>query len=140
MCIECDKLRLIYGKSKLTERQKVQLALLLSSYDFTCGSPLTPPQHSLHGKLVTKMNINCGSPMEIAYYSSSTGRRDSCYYCGATEAETNMELKKNLKQSYHYVKLARTWDDKLLPYDPMAKNQKNKNIISLFLQAIDNIL
>lgn len=68
MCIECDKPRLIYGKSKLTERQKVQLALLLSSYDFTCGSPLTPPQHSLHGKLVTKMNINCGSPMEIAYY------------------------------------------------------------------------
>lgn len=97
MCIECDKPRLIYGKSKLTERQKVQLALLLSSYDFTCGSPLTPPQHSLHGKLVTKMNINCGSPMEIAYYSSSTGRRDICYYCGATEAETNMELKKEFK-------------------------------------------
>lgn len=36
MCIECDKPRFIYGKSKLTERQKVQLALLLSSYDFTC--------------------------------------------------------------------------------------------------------
>lgn len=44
MCIECNKPGLIYGKSKVTERQKVQLALLLSNYDFTCGSSLTPPQ------------------------------------------------------------------------------------------------
>lgn len=132
MCIECDKLRLIYGKSKLTERQKVQLALLLSSYDFTCGSPLTPPQHSLHGKLVTKMNINCGSPMEIAYYSSSTGRRDICYYCGATEAETNMELKKNLKQSYHYVKLARTWSNNHYLTTPWQRIKKIKTLLAYF--------
>lgn len=92
MCIECNKPGLIYGKSKVTDRQKVQLALLLSNYDFTCGSSLTPPQQYLHGKRVTKMNIYCGSPMDIAYFSSSTGRRDICYYCGATETETNIEL------------------------------------------------
>lgn len=86
------------------------------------------------------MNINCGSPMEIAYYSSSTDRRDICYFCGATEAETNMELKKEFKTVLPLCKTCKDMGQQSLPYDPMAKNQKNKNIISLFLQAIDNIL
>ena len=42
-CTECEKPRLIYGKSKLTERQEVQLAILLSDFEYTCGSPVTPP-------------------------------------------------------------------------------------------------
>ena len=72
------------------------------------------------------MSINCGSPMEAAYYSSSLGRRDICYYCGATDAETNKELRKNSEQSYHSVKPARTSANKLLPCDQMSKNPKSK--------------
>lgn len=51
----------------------------------------------MYGKFVIKMNINCGSLMEIVYYSFLIGRRDICYYCGVIEVEINMELKKEFK-------------------------------------------
>jgi len=41
-CTECGKQRVMYGKSKQTERYKSQLGLLLSEYQYTCGAPLTP--------------------------------------------------------------------------------------------------
>jgi hypothetical protein len=77
-CKECERPRLIYGKSMLTERHKVQLALLLSNYEFTCGSPITPPDHPLHvalqkhhqiilymwlSKNTTRSSFTCGSPI-----------------------------------------------------------------------------
>ena len=42
-CIECRKPRvLIYATSKLTKRQQTQFAVLLSEFDYTCGSGITP--------------------------------------------------------------------------------------------------
>ena len=85
-CKECEKRRLIYGKSKLTGRHKVQLALLLLNYEFTCGFPITPPDHPLHGKLLVQLNIDCSSCMETSYYSSNLARLDVClYYCGGIQ-------------------------------------------------------
>ena len=41
-CTECGKQRVMYGKSKQTERYNSQLGLLLSEYQYTCGAPLSP--------------------------------------------------------------------------------------------------
>ncbi|XP_078327779.1 uncharacterized protein LOC144623250 [Crassostrea virginica] len=126
-CTECDKPRLIYGKNKLTERQKVQLAILLSDFKYTCGSPVTPPEHALHGKLFTRMNIHCGSPMEVAYYSSSIGRRDICYYCGATDAEANVELKKEFKTVLPLCQTCKDIGRQVATLRPYGKKSKKVN-------------
>lgn len=98
ICKECEKPRLIYGKSKLNERQKVQLALLLSEYEYSCGSPITTPGHNLHGKLLVRLNIDCSSCMETSYYSANLDRLDICYYCGASGAEIDNDLKKTVQK------------------------------------------
>ncbi len=43
-CIECQKPRVVYSKSKVTERQTTQCALMMSEYDYTCGAPICPHQ------------------------------------------------------------------------------------------------
>jgi hypothetical protein len=98
-CVECLKPRVIYGKLKLSGRQELQLAELLSEFNYSCGAPLTPPGYSLHGKTTVKLGINCSSPLEVAYYSSSQvlGPTDICYYCGKDGASFDIALKERFK-------------------------------------------
>lgn len=96
-CVERLKLRVIYGKLKLSGRQELLLAELKSEYSYTCGAPLTPPGHSLHGKTTLKLGIDCSSPLEITYYSSSLGPTDLCYYCGTDGASFDVSLKQKFK-------------------------------------------
>ena len=45
VCKECEKPRLIYGKSKFAERhEKMQLDPILSEFAHSCGSPITIPE------------------------------------------------------------------------------------------------
>lgn len=95
-CSECGKPRILYAKSKLTERYKFQLA---SEYGYTRAAPLTPLDHVLHGKLFSRLNIDFGSPMESAYYSAihyhpAIAQLDRCFYCGVMWAVVDTELKK----------------------------------------------
>ncbi|MES9904556.1 MAG: hypothetical protein ABW168_18000, partial [Sedimenticola sp.] len=104
-CSECSKHRLIYSKLKLDLRYRVQIELLLLEYDYTCGSAVTPPGHGLHGKIFTRLNIDCASPMETAYYSSihyssEIARADCCYYCGDVGATVDQDLKLKFKTVY----------------------------------------
>ena len=96
-CVECRKPRFLYSKSKLTERQRVQLVLALSEHDYTCESPPTSPSHGLHGKVYMRLNINCENPIEIPYYSTDIGRHDLCCYCAADSISVDQELKKQFK-------------------------------------------
>jgi len=96
-CIDCRKPRVIYSKTKLTDRQKMQLALLMSQYDYTCGSPATPPTHTLHGKVLTRLTLTCESTIEIPYYSAEIGRKDVCCYCASEGATVDDNLKKQFK-------------------------------------------
>ena len=73
-CVECQKTRVVYGRSQLSEWQKTMFAMLLSQLDYTCGSHITPPSHSLHGIVVVRMDINCSNPVEASFYSSALGQ------------------------------------------------------------------
>ena len=92
-CVESRKPCVLYSRFELTERQQTTLVMLLSGYDYTCGAPITPPKHSLHGKVVTRKNIICALPVEIPSYGTDFGRNDICCHCGNEEAETNLLLK-----------------------------------------------
>ena len=96
-CVECSKPRVIYAKSRLTDRQKMQLALSLSEFEYSCGAPATIPTHSLHGKVFTRLNINCESIIELPYYSASIGRSDLCCFCASEGASIDQELKTKFK-------------------------------------------
>ena len=96
-CVDCIKPRIIYSKSKLTERQKVQLALTLSEYEYTCGSPVIPPAHTLSGKVFTRLSLTCESIIELPYYSAAIARIDLCCYCAAESTNVDQELKKRFK-------------------------------------------
>ena len=72
-CVECRKTRVAYVRRQLSERQKTTFAMLLSQFDYTCGSHITPPSHSLHGVVVVRMDMNCTSRIEAPFYSSAMG-------------------------------------------------------------------
>ena len=93
-CTECRKPRVVYAKSKLTERQQTQLLLLLSSFDYTCGSPVTPPEHNLSKVVCIRTNITCASSVEVPYYSAALWRNDICCHCANGEAETDTAITK----------------------------------------------
>ena len=96
-CIECQKPRVIYSKSKLTERQAMQCALMLSEYDYSCGSPVCPPHNPLLGKVFSRLTMTCESFIENSYYGSDVGRKDVCCVCGGADATVDQELKKRYK-------------------------------------------
>ena len=97
-CTECEKPRLIYSKFRLSERQSVQMLTLLSEYDYVCGAPVTVPEGNLHGKIFTRLNIDCSRPLETCFYSSDLDqRKDVCYYCGQSGAEIDEGLKEKFK-------------------------------------------
>ena len=61
--IECQKPRVVYSKSKLTERQAMQCALMMSEYDYCCGSPICPPKHPLMGKFLLVLQLHASLPL-----------------------------------------------------------------------------
>ena len=77
--------------------RKTTVAMLLSLFDYTCGSHITPPSHSLHGVVVVMMEINCSSPIEAPFYSSAWDEGTFTRYCGADGAERDVKLKQSFK-------------------------------------------
>ena len=98
-CVECRKPRVIYAKNRLTERQNTQLAILLSDMEYSCGSHITAPEDPLHGKIHIRLGLQCGTPVEIPYYSSDIGVKNLCCFCAAP----NGEVKRDLRQKYKTV-------------------------------------
>jgi hypothetical protein len=96
-CVECAKPRLIYSKNRIGERQKTQIAEVISEYEYSCGSPLSPPDHPICGKLFVRLGITCESLLELAYYASNIGRTDLCCYCANENAQIDLDLKKSFK-------------------------------------------
>lgn len=91
-CEECSKPRMFYSRLKLSSRQSLQLSLVLSELDYTCGSPLLPESHSLSKTVQARLAISCGDAIEFTFYSSAMGRADTCSYCGSLGASLDHDL------------------------------------------------
>jgi hypothetical protein len=95
-CVECRKPRVVYASSGAwCTRYKLEMAILLSENDYTCGAPLTPPGHVLHGKIYSRLEMTCESYIELSYYSSSNeiGKKPGlCCYCAADNTQRDSAL------------------------------------------------
>lgn len=96
-CVECKKPRVIYSKNKLTERQQMQLIILLTEHDYTCGCFVTVPGNSLHNKVHVRLGITCGTPVELAFYRSSFAKTDLCCICASGSAFIDEKLRECFK-------------------------------------------
>ena len=95
VCTECRKPRVVYCKQKMSSRQEVTFTITVSSYDYSCGAPLTPPDSPLHGKFVTRQALTCNTPVELAYYSDNLrSPKDVCAQCGEGDGVVDVQLKK----------------------------------------------
>jgi len=61
-------------------------------HSFLCGMQPFDDDHPLHGVLVTRSNITCGSPVEFEYYSTQTKRATwfdatTCAWCAGVHGE-----------------------------------------------------
>lgn len=99
VCIECNKPRVVYSRTKLSQRAQLSLAVALSEFEYTCGSHLFPPTVSpaLRRDVAVRDNLQCAMPIELPYYAAELGRKDLCAYCGDPNAETDAELKLKYK-------------------------------------------
>ena len=70
---------------------------MFSEYEYSCGSEVVPPEHSLHNKVFVRTTLTCESRVESSYYSSDIGRKDTCCFCACPEAEVDGDLKKQYK-------------------------------------------
>lgn len=95
-CVDCRKPRVVYANScTWISKFKLDLALLLSEYDYTCGAVITPPGHPLHGKVFTRIEMTCESYIELAFYSTSNnvGKKPGlCCYCAAENTPRDLDL------------------------------------------------
>ena len=96
-CVDCRKPRVVHSTTRLSERQKLGLAIVFSEYEYSCGSEVVPPEHSLHNKVFVRTTLTCESRVESSYYSSDIGRKDTCCFCACPEAEVDGDLKKQYK-------------------------------------------
>ena len=75
----------------------MQLAMIFSETEYTCGSPAVPPDHVLHKKVEARINLACGDMVEMSYYASKIGRSDICCYCGCKGAPQEAALLNKFK-------------------------------------------
>ena len=80
-CQECAKPRCIYANHELTSRQETKLVTVISEDQYTCGAPLIEPGDAFYRVTQCRLNITCGDPIEMSYYSSKFCR-EICCYCG----------------------------------------------------------
>ena len=88
---------MIYSKPALSSRERLSLSILLSEHDYTCGSAVTIPSSTLHGRVFVRLPLSCDDSVELPYYSSRVGRMDVCGHCGNGDATVDQSLKKDYK-------------------------------------------
>ena len=98
-CSECLKPRCLYSKTSLSSGQLNQLSTELEQCEYSCGSPLLPPESSLHAMVFVRLALQCSDPVEFSYYSSKLPLHGVCCHCGCNEASKPQEY----LQKYHTI-------------------------------------
>lgn len=86
ICSECSKPRCIFSNNKLSAQEQCLLDQVKENNDYSCGSPLVPPEHDLHGKVFVRILQRCSDHIELAYYSCKQAYDGVCCYCTSSDA------------------------------------------------------
>ena len=131
-CVECTKPRCIYSKQQLTDREKREVRRIMRSYDFHCGCMVTPNISFLSGVIFTRLELNCSSPIEWAYYGSSVrnAQKNLCSHCGKNSGSVDPELKKYYRTVLPICDGCKVSKDpmKRMPYKTAAAQRSIKNM------------
>ena len=57
-CTECHKFRCIYSEKQLTIQQTSNLQIAIQTWDYTCGAPIFPAEHSLYNIIFVREKIS----------------------------------------------------------------------------------
>ena len=95
ICTECSKPRCIYSQTALSSVGKELLLRALEEHEYSCGSTLLPPEHSLNGNVFIRTGQRCANPVELCYYSCKQGFQGVCCYCADAEAHKPQEFLRN---------------------------------------------
>ena len=91
-CSECGKPRCLYSRTALSTGDQDRLKMELEQFEYSCGSPVLPPESKLHGTVFVKLAINCSDHVEFAYYSAKLNLHGVCCHCGAEDASKPQAL------------------------------------------------
>ncbi|PKY55204.1 hypothetical protein RhiirA4_474517 [Rhizophagus irregularis] len=98
---KCHKVQCIYSEKQLTVQQITDLQLTIETWDYTCGAPVFPENHSLHNLIFVCEKISCQTSMEFAYYSCRKSKPERYYWCGSKD--DLLIRPQNLVDSYQIV-------------------------------------
>ena len=69
-CSECDKLREVFSKERLTRNQQRILDVVIEERIYVCGEELISAGEPLYEITCVRRALVCGMPIEKAYFSS----------------------------------------------------------------------
>ena len=114
------KKRVLYAKKKLTKVKQVMLTSALDLLQYSCGGSIgciedddENDNDSIYSVVFVRKNLNCRSPIEIAYYSANYS--NICFHhCGAN----------NVGETTDYYPIC---EDCAKNKKEKVKRQRNKN-------------
>ena len=97
--VEYEKPWVIYSKNKLNHNQCMQLAKSITSFEYSCGVFLFPPdtKSKTAGTLCIHPSLQGAMQIEVPYYGSDVGRAVKCSHWGGNSAVVSQELKQRFK-------------------------------------------
>ncbi|XP_019633426.1 PREDICTED: uncharacterized protein LOC109476848 [Branchiostoma belcheri] len=85
-CALCLKPRCVYSQCKLKREEEGAVRRLKSSKVYTCGNNLFEEGGRYHDTIVARVAVNCTSPVEATYYSSTLVSFPACcFHCGTVD-------------------------------------------------------
>ena len=90
--MECGKPRAVFSQLALKAADLVGLDRLKETVQYTCGSPITSPEFSLHEKVYVNLTLRYQEHVEFAYYACARKLAEVCCFCCDAEAMRDPEL------------------------------------------------
>lgn len=76
----------------------------MKQFDYSCGAPVLPPDHSLAGVAMVRSDLVCTIPEETTYNSAShLCQTNICAHCGEEGGDVLQEKKEMYRQFFQYA-------------------------------------
>ena len=130
VCSNCAKPRCVYMQKQLSEKDARELKSVKRRFgtSYICGCAIAPDDSGLLGKVFTRLELACSSPIEWAYYGTNkiNVRKDRCTYCAKKGVTVDQELKKEFKTVLPLCGNCKAMGKKTLTRMPIAGKSKKK--------------